>query len=356
MKLYEDKWDDFESDLKKHDWNYAYSDDGKVYQKGYTIFQSLVREYLSLEKEDEDKARQIWNKYATPEFKKESSVEKTLYKIQNWDDKREKAEKIFDLVRKTDKADFKTEKVLELFTTLNNSHVWYELSSGSSNRDITDNPLGVAFNNLLKDKGFTGNPERNEIVRDFLSEVQKIREGYAARMKAERLKREAEEKKKRAADLRKKAADRRKSITELVAVELNENYNVGKEIINQIRTMDKMALAAWGAISPDQKQPFKNKQEFYNVLLGMTSGGLNPFIETDNSYIDRVLMKTDGGIILQVRGPVIKSGYVIVSLNKSDLYDVMIGKIVAGGKWKNIKTVDDVYSENLVEVIDGLVG
>ena len=91
--------------------------------------------------------------------------------------------------------------------------------------------------------------------------------------------------------------------------------NIAKTILEQIRTIDPRATWAWGA------------KDFVNTGAGLQFkvGGLAKF-----------------------------KGHVHVKLNASDLYDVEFYKIRAG----NIKVTnkfDDVFAEDLVNVIDSVV-
>ncbi len=57
-------WENFETVIKLHDWNYDYSDDHSVYKKGYNTENWLKWAYVELCKFDTDKANLIWNRYA----------------------------------------------------------------------------------------------------------------------------------------------------------------------------------------------------------------------------------------------------------------------------------------------------
>ena len=94
---------------------------------------------------------------------------------------------------------------------------------------------------------------------------------------------------------------------------------VGKTILSQIRAIDKWSLQAWGA------KDFVSNQD---------------------------------GIQFDVRGSKHR-GRVIIALNKKDLYNIEIGKIVKKKgtmDWKSIKKVTDIGVENLVTALDGLIG
>lgn len=102
---------------------------------------------------------------------------------------------------------------------------------------------------------------------------------------------------------------------------------VGKEIFRQIRTMDKWAFAAWGA---------KN----YVV---------------DDIGKDMQGNRHEGYLRFDVKGTKLKRGKVIVYLAPNDTYTVVFGR-VRGADWKELKRVDNVYVDQLVEVIDTYVG
>jgi hypothetical protein len=91
---------------------------------------------------------------------------------------------------------------------------------------------------------------------------------------------------------------------------------VANIILNQIKTMDKWAFGDWGSK-------------------------------------DFVAMKD--GLKFKTSGMVKWKGYVYVQYNEgSDLYNVIFGKIIKH-EWKVQKQVDDVYFDQLVDVIDSKV-
>lgn len=94
------------------------------------------------------------------------------------------------------------------------------------------------------------------------------------------------------------------------------NMTVANNIRDQIRAADIRALFAWGAKS---------------------------FVGTDNS----LRFKTSGLVKWK--------GLVTITLNGRDLYDVEFGKI-RGVDYKVTKTVEDVFVEDLVKIIDAQVG
>lgn len=102
------------------------------------------------------------------------------------------------------------------------------------------------------------------------------------------------------------------------------NLEIANTILDQIRATDRMALWAWGA------------KDFV---------ALNGSSETNRVSL--------GGIQFKVSGMKHK-GTVIVNLMANDTYTVVIGN-VRKGEWKVKSSTDDVYCDNLMEVIDGLI-
>lgn len=103
------------------------------------------------------------------------------------------------------------------------------------------------------------------------------------------------------------------------------NLEIANTILDQIRATDRMALWAWGA------------KDF--VALGGSD--------------DKVGEVSLGGIQFKVNGMKHK-GTVIVKLMANDTYTVVLGKVWKG-EWKLKSSTDDVYCDNLMEVIDGLI-
>ena len=91
---------------------------------------------------------------------------------------------------------------------------------------------------------------------------------------------------------------------------------VAKIILSQIKTLSPWALPAWGA---------KN-------LIDLGTG----------------LQFTSSGMVKN-------KGIIQIKLNGSDLYDVTFGK-VRKFKYKELKKVTDVFVEDLIGVIDEMVG
>jgi len=91
---------------------------------------------------------------------------------------------------------------------------------------------------------------------------------------------------------------------------------VAKTILSQIKTLDRMAMCAWGA----------------KDLVGM-----------------------EDGLMFKSSGMVRNKGKVMIKLNGNDLYDVTFGKI-RKYEYKELARVEDVFVENLVETVDKMVG
>ena len=92
--------------------------------------------------------------------------------------------------------------------------------------------------------------------------------------------------------------------------------SVAKTVHSQIKTMSPWAMAAWGA---------------------------------------KELVVLKDGIQFKSSGMVKNKGIIQIKLNGSDLYDVTFGK-VRKFKYKEIKKVTDVFVEDLIGVIDEMVG
>ena len=94
------------------------------------------------------------------------------------------------------------------------------------------------------------------------------------------------------------------------------NFGTAGVVYSQIKTMSPWAMAAWGA---------------------------------------KELVVLKDGIQFKSSGMVKNKGIIQVKLNGSDLYDVTFGK-VRKFKYKEIKKVTDVFVEDLIGVIDEMVG
>ena len=94
------------------------------------------------------------------------------------------------------------------------------------------------------------------------------------------------------------------------------NFGTAGVVYSQIKTMSPWAMAAWGA---------------------------------------KELVVLKDGIQFKSSGMVKNKGIIQVKLNGSDLYDVTFGK-VRKFKYKQLKKVTDVFVEDLIGVIDEMVG
>ena len=94
------------------------------------------------------------------------------------------------------------------------------------------------------------------------------------------------------------------------------NFGTAGVVYSQIKTMSPWAMAAWGA---------------------------------------KELVVLKDGIQFKSSGMVKNKGIIQIRLNGSDLYDVTFGK-VRKFKYKEIKKVTDVFVEDLIGVIDEMVG
>jgi hypothetical protein len=92
--------------------------------------------------------------------------------------------------------------------------------------------------------------------------------------------------------------------------------NIAQTILSQIKALDPMALFAWGA---------------------------------------KDLINMENGLKFKTTGITPYKGYVYIKLNGKDLYDIQFFK-VRNLEVKTDKVVEDVYAEDLVRVIDGVVG
>ena len=92
--------------------------------------------------------------------------------------------------------------------------------------------------------------------------------------------------------------------------------SVAKTVHSQIKTLSPWALPAWGA---------------------------------------KELVALENGLQFKSSGMVKNKGIIQVKLNGSDLYNVTFGK-VRKFKYKEIKKVTDVFVEELIDVIDEMVG
>ena len=94
------------------------------------------------------------------------------------------------------------------------------------------------------------------------------------------------------------------------------NFGTAGVVYSQIKTMSPWAMAAWGA---------------------------------------KELVVLKDGIQFKSSGMVKNKGIIQIKLNGSDLYNVTFGK-VRKFKYKQLKKVTDVFVEDLIGVIDEMVG
>lgn len=99
---------------------------------------------------------------------------------------------------------------------------------------------------------------------------------------------------------------------------------IAKTILEQIKATDRAALMAWGA------------RNFVSMSEGTFEG---------HGQL--------GGIMFMVNGLKFR-GKVVIRLMASDTYTIETGRIYKG-EWKRSRLVDDIYCDNLVDVIDALI-
>jgi hypothetical protein len=150
---------------------------------------------------------------------------------------------------------------------------------------------------------------------------------------------------------------------EEAAFDPKEKSRVGVTIIKQIHSMDRMALPAWGVIRPGSWVTWhRNDAEDFNASFNHVANLLKPadkYARIDagsyeNTDLGRALKKSRGGVILKVKGSKHR-GLVAISLNGLDLYDVVTGRTQTD-KWVKGEAKHDIYAEDLIRVIDDLVG
>ena len=95
-----------------------------------------------------------------------------------------------------------------------------------------------------------------------------------------------------------------------------DNFGIAGVVYSQIKTMSPWAMAAWGA---------------------------------------KELVVLKDGIQFKSSGMVKNKGIIQIKLNGSDLYNVTFGK-VRKFKYKELKKVTDIFVEDLIDVIDEMVG
>lgn len=93
--------------------------------------------------------------------------------------------------------------------------------------------------------------------------------------------------------------------------------NIATTIRDQIKTISFWALGSWGA---------------------------------------RQLQALEHGFAMHVRGPkILTGGYVEINLNGLDLYDITLYRIRKAER-KEVASMENVYAEDLVNVLDGMIG
>lgn len=97
---------------------------------------------------------------------------------------------------------------------------------------------------------------------------------------------------------------------------MNPNKEIATTILSQISTIDSRAIWAWGA---------KN------------------------------LTVVENGLRFKSSGMVKNKGFVKITLNGNDLYDVEFGRI-RKSIYKTVKLNEDVFVDDLVDIIDSMVG
>ena len=99
-------------------------------------------------------------------------------------------------------------------------------------------------------------------------------------------------------------------------------YDIAKTIFSQIKALDPYAFSAWGA---KDLTTLLDKNDIENGLRFKTSG-----------LVENI-------------------GYVNVTLNPRDYYDVTFGTIQKS-KWKELNRQNDVFAFDLIATIDEMVG
>ena len=117
------------------------------------------------------------------------------------------------------------------------------------------------------------------------------------------------------------------------------SHFVGEIILQQIVAASPWALAAWGAfgrigIWNEVRQMPNQEGEFFE--LGSRGGGVSFRVRGTNPGYG-------------------KAATVHIGLQWDDTYTVVGGR-VHKGEWKTLDVVEGVYFDQLVDVIDGMVG
>jgi hypothetical protein len=98
--------------------------------------------------------------------------------------------------------------------------------------------------------------------------------------------------------------------------------NIAATIETQIKTLDPFAFLAWGA------------KDLTAII--------------DNNGIEN-------GLRFKTSGLVKNKGYITITLNPKDYYDVSFAKIKKS-KWEELNQQEDVFFGDLIDIIDGMVG
>jgi len=98
---------------------------------------------------------------------------------------------------------------------------------------------------------------------------------------------------------------------------ITKSYREGQTVIQQVNAMDFLAFARWGA------------RDF--VLI-------------------------DDGVQFKVKGSKHR-GKAIIKVNPMDTYDIEIGRMdMRNLEWKSKRVVEGIYVDNLISVLDSLIG
>lgn len=102
-----------------------------------------------------------------------------------------------------------------------------------------------------------------------------------------------------------------------------DTKQIAQTIVNQCKAIDFFALARYGA---------------------------NGYVFLDCND------KRRGGLQFKCSGSKIKrGGRVMIELTSMDLYKITLGR-VSKHEFKQLKQIDDVYAENLIDVLEDMIG
>lgn len=136
-------------------------------------------------------------------------------------------------------------------------------------------------------------------------------------------------------------------------MKLNEGTAVGRGIIQQIMAIDKWALGAWG-VTAKHFIAFADRKDFIGAYEDFLTFIYKAPISFDIQELSAIETRSLGSTAFIVRGPKLK-GIIIVSLDSSDTYTIVAGRQQLGTV-KKVKIIKDIYADDLVRVIDELVG